>query len=291
MWDAGAMRLLILSDLHLEKRPLAGIVVPADGFDALVCAGDVCDGEPERGVAALTILAQGRPVILVPGNHERYRRGEGDPRNADRMLAEWRAAADASGCVTILEGGASQAIGDVAFIGATLWTDFSLAGLWRPGLDAGAATAAAIARVVDPRTGSREFAGAILAAPGRFWHPDDARAAHCRDAAALRRALATVRAPVRVVVTHHPPLARMLAPYRDAPGVPWWVPAFYGSTMLAGLPEPLRPDLWIFGHFHARYDAVEGGTRCVANPVAAADYEAGFVVDLGGAEGGSAAAG
>jgi hypothetical protein len=73
--------------------------------------------------------------------------------------------------------------------------------------------------------------------------------------------------------------------------VPWWVPAFYGSTMLAGLPEPLRPDLWIFGHFHARYDAVEDGTRCVANPVAAADYEAGFVVDLGGAEGGSAAAG
>jgi len=62
--------------------------------------------------------------------------------------------------------------------------------------------------------------------------------------------------------------------------VPWWIPAFYASETLSELPEASRPDLWISGHFHARHDFRIFGTRCVANPAAAVDYDPAFVVDL-----------
>ena len=168
---------------------------PADGFDVLVCAGDVCEGEPERGVAALAVLARrAARSILVPGNHERYRRGPG--RSAQRG-GDARGVAGGGRRIGLRDAPRrrrrAQAIGDVAFIGATLWTDFSLAGLWRPGLDAGAATAAAIARVVDPAHGlagiSRRHPRRGRGASGIRTMPAPPIAA---TRAALRRALATV---------------------------------------------------------------------------------------------------
>lgn len=279
------MRLAVLSDLHLEKRPLATVGLPRD-FDVLVCAGDVWEGEPERGVAALAALADGRPVILVPGNHERYRSQEARHRSqaaatAPAMLSRLHDAAAAVASLTVLANGARTRLCGVDFVGATLWSDFALAGLWRPDLLPEAALAAAIAAVTGGPLGSREYRD-ILAASGRPWQPADARAAHADDRAAFARGLAGATAPVRVAVSHHPPLTQPLEPWRDVPGVPWWLPAFYASTALSDLPADLRPELWLFGHFHAAFDAVVGGTRCVANPVAAADYDGGLVVEVGG---------
>jgi 3',5'-cyclic AMP phosphodiesterase CpdA len=285
------MRLFILSDLHLENRPLAAVKVPAAGFDVLVCAGDLWEGEPERGVGAVAGLAAGRPAILVPGNHEHYRGGPADRRTAGEMLSALRAAAVRTGSVVVLEHGASAIVGEVAFIGTTLWTDWRLAGLWRGGSDPWDALERAVAQVSDPATGSREYLGAILAAADRAWHPYDALAAHRREKTALYRSLSRVSAATRVVVTHHAPLTAILDPYRAGTGVPWWIPAFYASTALADLPQALRPDLWVSGHFHAAHDLFACGTRCVANPVAAADYDPGFVVDLKEARAPSAAAG
>ncbi|MBE7246910.1 MAG: metallophosphoesterase family protein, partial [Actinomycetospora chiangmaiensis] len=80
------MRIFPLSDLHLERRRLDLIAPPEGAFDVLACAGDLYEGHPERGLAALLHLAQGRPVVLVPGNHERYA-PTGDPRTASGLLA------------------------------------------------------------------------------------------------------------------------------------------------------------------------------------------------------------
>lgn len=277
---SGALRLLVLSDLHLEKRPLAAVRAPADGFDLLVCAGDVWEGEPERAIEALTILARGRPALLVPGNHDRYRSGPDDPRTDEAMLAALRRAAEGSP-VTLLEAGERATIDGVTVIGATLWTDWTLAGLWRPDIPADEAHDAARAAVLEGPTASREYRGAILRAGGRAWHPDDALAAHRRDREALVHALSASRAGPVICVTHHAPLVDILAPYRAAPGIPWWIPAFYASTLLADFEDAMRPDLWISGHFHAAHDLRVGRTRCVANPVAAADYRPGFIVEIG----------
>jgi Icc-related predicted phosphoesterase len=283
------MRLFAISDLHLEKRPLDAIPRPTAPFDLLVCAGDVWEGEPERGLDALVALADGRPVLVVPGNHDRYRRGPDDPRRAVDLLAEQRAAAArlnaAAGraAVTVLDRAEAVEIGGVAFIGATLWTDWTLAGLWQDGAARETAMAAATAHVTDPETGSREYRGAILRPDGAPWSPADALAAHRADRARLAAALARPGPGPRVVVTHHAPLTRILDPYRGRPGVPWWIPAFYGSTLLEDLPPAHRPEVWISGHFHAAHDLVDGGTRCVANPAAAADFDPGLTIEVGAA--------
>jgi Icc-related predicted phosphoesterase len=279
------MHLFVLSDLHLERRPLAEVRTPADHYDVLVCAGDIWEGEPRKGLQALTHLAAGRPVLVVPGNHDRYRSGPDDPRTAAQMLDTMRdeaqrISASSSGPVTILDNGDQALVAGITFVGATLWTDWMLAGLWRPDIDPGQAIRAAVDFVTDAATGSREYRGAMLGDDGQVWHPDEAMRRHHHHREALERTLAASRSRPVVAVTHHAPLTEIVEPYRDQPGVPWWIPAFYGSTILTDLPDAIRPDLWISGHFHAAHDLRIARTRCVANPVAAADYNPNLIINL-----------
>lgn len=64
------MKLLILSDLHLELGVPLGL--PADlQFDAVVLAGDIHNpGRQAVDWARREKAFEGRPVLLVPGNHE-----------------------------------------------------------------------------------------------------------------------------------------------------------------------------------------------------------------------------
>ena len=80
------MRLFPISDLHLERRRPETIARPVEAFDVLVCPGDLYEGRPELGLAALRQIAQGRPIVLVPGNHEHYA-PTGDPRTAPELIA------------------------------------------------------------------------------------------------------------------------------------------------------------------------------------------------------------
>jgi predicted phosphodiesterase len=288
------MRLFVLSDLHLEKHSPARLPVPSAEFDVLVCAGDLWEGEPERGVRAVATLADGRPAIIVPGNHDRYRKGRDDPRTAADLLrameSEARRLNERAGfqSISILHSGQATSVGAVTFVGGTLWTDWSLAGRWLDGnlaarglpLTSEGALEAAITYVTDPETGSREYLGDMAPENGRPWSPHEAMAAHRRDRGLIREALEQPRAGPLVVVTHHMPLPGPVDAYRGGEGVPWWIPAFYCSTFLEELPDGLRPDLWISGHFHAPHDVSCGRTRCVANPVAAAAFDPSFVVEI-----------
>ncbi len=227
--------------------------------------------------------------MLVPGNHERYAPA-GDPRTAPDLLAALRAGVEAINReaarerVVLLEGGGTRVIDGVRFVGATLWSDWRLAGRWltpdmpdRP--DDPVAYAAA--RMTDPATGSREYR-AIRQGDGTPWSPRAAMAAHDADREAMRAALARPHPGPTVAVTHHPPIAEAADRYRDAPGVPWWVPAFYATTLLADLPAAHRPALWISGHFHAAHDLLLHGTRCLANPVEGRSFDPGRVVEVPG---------
>jgi predicted MPP superfamily phosphohydrolase len=226
------MRLFPISDLHLERRRLDVIPRPARPFDVLVCPGDLHEGRPELGLAALTTLAQGRPIVLVPGNHEHY---------------------------------------------------WSLAGLWLDGTVADAPedpVAYAAARMTDPVTGSREYRGSIRNGDGTAWSPADAMAAHGRERVLLAAALAQPHDGPTVCVTHHPASPRAAEAFRHVAGVPWWVPAFYATTVLDDLPEADRPDLWVSGHFHAGHDLRIGRTRWVANPVEGRDFSADHILTI-----------
>ena len=280
------MRIFPLSDLHLERRRLDLIAPPEGDFDLLACAGDLYEGHPERGLAALLHLAQGRPVVLVPGNHERYA-PTGDPRTAPELIRALEAeVARLNGLgaeIHLLQHGAARVIDGVRFVGATLWSDWSLADRWlRPDTPDRPAdpVAYAAARMTDPVTGSREYLGAIRREDGAPWQPADAMEAHGAERAALLAGLAAAHNGPTVVLTHHPASPRAADRFRDAPGVPWWVPAFYATTVLDDLPDEGRPDLWISGHFHAGHDMTLGRCRWIANPVEGATYRADFIVEV-----------
>ncbi|WP_375463802.1 metallophosphoesterase [uncultured Methylobacterium sp.] len=282
------MRIFPISDLHLERRPLERIPLPARDFDVMVCAGDLFEGHPERGLAALLHLSKGGPVVLVPGNHEHYAPA-GDDRTAPELLAALATeaavlnAAGSAPRIHLLREGRACILDGVRFVGTTLWSDWSLAGRWlapdapeRPADP----VAYAAARMTDPVTGSREYLGAIRRADGTPWQPVDAMAAHAAERAALLATLAVPFPGPTVAVTHHPPSPRAADAYRGAPGVPWWVPAFYATTVLDDLADPQRPDVWVSGHFHAGHDMAVGRCRWVANPVEGTTFSVDRVITI-----------
>lgn len=68
------MRLLVLSDLHLE---LGTFEVPMDiAFDVVVLAGDIHNpGEKVvHWARRLSVFGETVPILVVPGNHEFYHR-------------------------------------------------------------------------------------------------------------------------------------------------------------------------------------------------------------------------
>lgn len=280
------MRIFPISDLHLERRRLDLIVPPAAPFDVLACAGDLYEGHPERGLAALLHLAQGKPVVLVPGNHEHYA-PTGDARTAPQLLAaldgEVGRLNDLGAGIHLLREGQAVEIDGVRFLGTTLWSDWRLAERWltpdTPNRPADPAAYAA-ARMTDPVTGSREYLGSIRKEDGTPWQPADAMAAHLAEREALLAALAMPHRGTTVVITHHPASPLAADRFREAPGVPWWVPAFYATTVLDDLADEARPDLWVSGHFHAGHDMKIGRCRWVANPVEGATYRADCVVEV-----------
>ncbi|WP_173009160.1 metallophosphoesterase [Methylobacterium sp. P1-11] len=282
------MRIFPISDLHLERRRLDLIAPPAAPFDLLACPGDLHEGHPERGLTALLHLAQGRPVVLVPGNHERYA-PTGDRRTAPELLAALEAEIGRlnglGARIHLLQRSQSCVIDGVRFVGTTLWSDWALAGRWlgpdRPDRPDDPVAYAA-ARMTDPVTGSREYLGSIRKADGSLWRPADAMAEHRTERAALHAALRIPHDGPTVVVTHHPASPLAADRFRDAPGVPWWVPAFYASTALDDLSDAERPELWISGHFHAGHDLAVGRCRWVSNPVEGTTYRGDFLVEVEG---------
>jgi 3',5'-cyclic AMP phosphodiesterase CpdA len=109
------MRLHILSDLHLEFEPFTP---PAVAADAVILAGDVSTGR--NGLKWALKSFPDRPVIYVLGNHEFY------GQKVQKLIKELQEMAQGTN-VHLLEN-QSCTIGDVLFLGATLWTDFVLNG-------------------------------------------------------------------------------------------------------------------------------------------------------------------
>lgn len=114
------MKLYVVSDLHFEASPSWDFPQTLPDFDVAVIAGDL-DCPLERAVdrIAATSCFSGKPVILVPGNHEF------DGSIFQDALATGAERAAAIPGVHLLHRRAAI-IASVRFIGATLWTDYEL---------------------------------------------------------------------------------------------------------------------------------------------------------------------
>lgn len=241
------MKLHILSDLHLEfhRWPRAWDVASIDA-DATVLAGDI--GVGLLGVEwALSALS--RPTVLVLGNHEFY-----GQRTMDKLFAAVRRKC-AGSHVHLLENEAIV-IGDVRFVGATLWTDFALLGKDRQA-----------ECMAEARQFMTDYQRIRTGTWGPSRHPAKLTPAqslrrHRDSRAYLEAALADPGIPRTVVVTHHAPSVRSLLGERDL------LDAAYASDLEALVP---RADLWIHGHTHAVADYRIGPTPVLCNPRGYAD--------------------
>jgi len=231
------MKLNILSDLHLGQGVLEP---PRIDADVVVLAGDIA--RPEQAVT--WALGLGKPVLYVPGNHEFYGGSIAATTNQLKELC-------AGSPVRVLDDD-EAIIGDVRFLGSTLWTDFLLFG------EHEGRTAAVGQALRFMRDYSRIHLDDGLE---QLFTPLDSAVLFQRHAAWLARKLAKPHPGPTVVITHHAPSAHSIHP------------RFEGSLLNAcfvsnaeHLAGGDRAQLWVHGHTHDSFDYRLNGTRVVCNP-------------------------
>jgi Calcineurin-like phosphoesterase len=248
------VRVLYFSDVHVEVRerqapaPWTGILPLGFGpdlsafagtADLLVLAGDIGRVRSTRNVSPLSYAQQaaaflGCRVILVPGNHEYYR-GSFDEDRAVLLTAEIPG-------VSVLDRGEAR-IGALRVLGATLWTDYAVAG------NPAAAMAAATGEIHDHRL-IRRPGGAAFA-------PADALEEHRLSRAWLADKLAPPHTGPTLVVTHHVPHPAACHPVH---GLNELAPAFCSDCgELIAAAASAGTVAWIFGHHHWSHSAAVHG--------------------------------
>ena len=251
------MKLLLLSDLHLELSPLQ-LPQPLD-FDVAVLAGDIVN--PGRRlaewVAATPALRRARAVVAVAGNHEYF---DATLQIEAALMQQGAAALVAQRAPPLhLLDSSELRIDGVRFLGCTLWTDFALR------IDTAAGPLSDPARGIDTATRAMadyrciRWAHHGTAAP-RLLRPQDTLRLHWQQRLWLQHKLAEPFDGPTVVVTHHGPHRGSLAPRFAAD----WVSTAY----LSELPESFFkvPVLWLHGHTHTSHDHRVGRCRVVCNP-------------------------
>jgi Icc-related predicted phosphoesterase len=236
------MRLQIFSDLHGDVAPVRPIVM-VSGVDAVIVAGDTCEGVDEAFARLRQIVPMHIPILMTMGNHEYYRRHLAGELVAARHLAPLYG-------IHLLENDAIV-LGGVRFIGATLWTDYCLFGPVNVPL----AMRAASYGLRDHKriTWSKQ--------PWQRFRPAEALRLHAQSRRFLADALKTPHAGPTVAITHHAPHPGSLHP-RHSNDI---VSGAYVSD-LSGLIETGAPDLWVHGHVHTSFDYKVGATRILCNP-------------------------
>jgi len=247
------MKIAIASDLHLEFGDID--LVNTQGADVLILSGDICVARDLQAADADADLTKSQryhnffqrcsaafpEVIYVMGNHEHY---HGDFSKTQNHLQSRLAYLEN---VHVLEKD-SVDIGDVRFLGMTLWTDMNRG---------------------DPITEQRirlmlsDFYAIKNSARRRRFLPQDAREDHVSALEYIRQTVMADPDQRYVVVGHHAPSSQSThKQYRDQ------------YVMNGGFVSNLEPFildlpqicLWTHGHTHHEFDYEIGACRVVCNP-------------------------
>ena len=258
------MRIQLISDLHLERCPDFVATVAPD-VDVLVLAGDIGSYQSgsrlsgtDFGLTRFSPLQPGArwpKVLYVPGNHE-Y-----DGLDHEQTYARLRTTCERLG-ITWLEREVLT-LGQVRFIGSTLWSDF----------DAFAGAEINLTRQLQLRQKAYRAADYYLRKNTTLRQGVPMLADAIRDLSLasqdwLRQALQRPFDGSTVVVTHFAPSLRSAdARYGLTPGTAGFCNALDDLLPFA--------QLWLHGHLHCANDYVVQGEangrafacRVVANPL------------------------
>lgn len=259
------MRLLVLSDLHLEiwRDFVPRFDTKVSKPDVVILAGDIHTKARAPAWAAQTF--PDIPVLYVSGNHEFY--GE----TIDRLITAIRVESEKYSNVHYLDCD-EYVLRGVRFLGVTLWTDFLLFGL-----DRRRDVMADSGRVMN------DYQRIRIASEGyRKIRPQDTAQLHAEQKSWLQRKLEEPFPGPTVVITHMAPSRRSVAPKYASDPV---------SAAFASDHDELvcMATLWVHGHTHTSFDYVVGQCRVVANPLGYMmrggqaendDFDPNFIVDL-----------
>lgn len=235
------MRLHILSDLHIEFASFTPSAVEAD---VIILAGDIWLGD--RGVAWASEVFPPEKVVYVLGNHEPYGADLEATIERCRETALRRS-------MHFLEDDVAE-VGGARFIGASLWSDFRLAGgevdrSLAMDLAAGSLNDFRLISTIDGRRRRRRL------------RPQDVATRHEASRLFIETELKKSFDGPKVVVTHFLPSPLSIS--ERFGGDP--LNAYFCSDLTL-LIEETQPDLWFHGHTHDSFDYRIGRTRVVCNP-------------------------
>jgi len=229
------MRLRILSDLHLEFAPFAA---PAADADLVILAGDISTGL--NGFKWAQTNFPECPVLYVLGNHEFY------GQKLQKLTEQLKEMAKGTN-IQILDNDVFS-LGDVTFLGATLWTDFALNG-------------DPVASEVVAQTGMNDYRRIRTLPRYSRLKPSETRRFHMESRRWLEDQVFSRNGEKIVIVTHHAPSRQSIPPGFQENA---FNPSF-ASDMNPFITES-NVKLWIHGHIHSHSDYAVGNTRILANP-------------------------
>jgi predicted phosphodiesterase len=230
------MKIRLLSDLHTEFRLPYKTHAMSEyrGEDVLVLAGDIASGASNTIDVIKHFKNQGFPkIIYVPGNHEYYGTNFDDFNT--KMMAKCADIED----VHFLNPG-RVIIGDVQFVGATLWTNFAENPI----------SQSVCKRSINDFRQIRDF-DVNRCAKTYYQHFD-----FIKQAYEMRVSDHTV------VITHFLPARECIAPRFRGPDL---INDYFANN-LGEYISTMSDTTWLFGHTHDATDIVIGDTRVVANP-------------------------
>lgn len=241
------MKVLALSDLHLEFVVFEPVEEAVRAADVVVLAGDIHMGVDGIIWARQTFMD--KPVVYVAGNHEFY---GGDWEHTLDQMRQTAKANDVNfledDCVTIA---------GVRFLGCTLWTDFAYFSQY------------AIGKLMyEAQHNFSDFQAISYLLPTNRLTARATLQRHQASRAWLETELPKGDPARTVVVTHHYPHKNSTAPKYAGDAMT----AIFGSQ----LPESLllQAGLWIHGHTHGSSDyridgqvnGVSRYVRVICNP-------------------------
>jgi predicted phosphodiesterase len=237
------MKLALCSDLHLEYGTID--LHNTENAEVLILSGDVCVASrwKKETEEFFTNCSQRFPhVIYIMGNHEHYK---GDFNETENTLRQYLKDFDN---VYLLEK-QHKTIGDVTFIGGTLWTDMN---------NEDPVTLYSIRGVMNDFRVVKNFM------------PERSVDEHKKLLDYIDAITNGFSDMKFVVVGHHAPSKLSTHP-RYADEV--LINGAYSSNLNEFILDHPQIKLWTHGHTHEQFDYNIGETRIIANPRGYINYE------------------